>query len=389
MKLWNKALFCVLAVFLFTLFFGGICSDKDSWTDHLMDPALDEKKDGNGGGDEWVGTWLFVGWSATDEDGNVVEGPEEFEPGDEGGFTLNADGTYSFEGMDESASGDYTVADGVLTLDGMDEEWWGQPWNMTVDGNEMSIGVGEWPDGEGEGYILAKGQADPLIASWLLIAWWATDGAGETVEGPEENEPGDEGGIILNADGTYVFSLYGESWEGSYTSEGGVLVMDGIDDEWWAQEWTISYDEDGNLMMGTDDWPDGAGEGYLFEKGEGGGGEEPEEPAYLGSWLIVKFHMEDADGNIIEEEEADWVEQFWLNEDGTMSFDAEGEVFDGTFEIDEDEEMIFFTLDHDHWGSEDGFRYELDDESDPPTMALSLEEDGEIMFWTFEMQEEE
>jgi len=116
------------------------------------------------GAPAWAGIWAFTGWWATDESGATVEGPEEWEVGSEGGFILYEDGTYEFDGLDFTASGDYTFVDGVLTME-MEDDWWGQPWNVTIDGDEMSMGMGDWPTGEGEGYTLVKTGDAPTPAS--------------------------------------------------------------------------------------------------------------------------------------------------------------------------------------------------------------------------------
>ena len=60
-------------------------------------------------------------WEVFIASGATIEGPEEWTPGDKGGFELNADGTYRAEGLFEF-EGNYTFEDGILTLDAEDEE---------------------------------------------------------------------------------------------------------------------------------------------------------------------------------------------------------------------------------------------------------------------------
>jgi len=173
-----QASFILLGIILI-LVFAGVSCDKDDWQDHLTDPGLGgeiEEEEGN----SWIGTWNFISWWATDESGAIVEGPEEWEPGEVGGFTLNEDGTYSFDGLEFTAEGNYTVSDNVLTFE-TEDEWWGQGWKLSFneDGN-LLIGSGNWPTGEGEGYLLKKGEGEALtiVNAWGIIAWTEIDAEG-------------------------------------------------------------------------------------------------------------------------------------------------------------------------------------------------------------------
>ncbi len=261
MKKINTSILSILGAFLIILFCLLSC-EKDDWQDHLTDPGLGGETEN--GGDPWIGSWNFVYWSVTDAEGNIIEGPEEFEPGSEGGLTLNEDGTYTFTGFGDNASGNYTVEDNVLTMEGLDE-WWGQPWNISFDDDgNMLMGMGEWPTREGEGYKLVA----QWVGTWNFISWWATDATGATVEGPEDWNAGDEGGFTLNEDRTFSFNGLGFAAEGNYTVSDGVLTFEGVEDEWWGQPWNISFDDDGNMLMGMGDWPTGEGEGYVLQREE-------------------------------------------------------------------------------------------------------------------------
>jgi len=112
-----------------------------------------------------------------------------------------------------------------------DAGWWGQSWNVAIAGDKMSIGMGAWPTGKGEGYTLMKQSPSPSWkGKWLFTGRWVTDASGETVEGPEEWTPGDKGGFELNADGTYHAEGLFEA-EGNYTFEKGILTLDTGDEE--------------------------------------------------------------------------------------------------------------------------------------------------------------
>lgn len=131
------------------LFLSG-CSDKDDWQDFLTDPALNKERGPH------VGTWLFIGWSETDASGNIIDS-DEWTAGDEGSFTLYVDNTYSFDAFRVTAEGSYTFVDNVLTfVSNMPKKWWRQPWNISFEDDKMLMGMGDWPTGEGEGYILQK-----------------------------------------------------------------------------------------------------------------------------------------------------------------------------------------------------------------------------------------
>jgi alpha-L-fucosidase len=123
-----------------------------------------------------------------------------------------------------------------------DRGWWGQPWNVTITGDKMSIGTGAWPKGEGEGYTLKKQSPSPSWkGKWLFTAWWVTDASGATVEGPKEWTPGDEGGFGLNADGTFSLKKDRFEAEGNYTFEDGILILDMEDDEEEAEDFPGYY----------------------------------------------------------------------------------------------------------------------------------------------------